>query len=254
MIIIKIEITEKLVDAIVNIGEQILLCGGEVHRAEDSLKRMFTAYGAKKIDVFIITSSIVVTVHTENGEAFTQTRRILKTSTDCEKLHQLNELSRNICKFKLEPEQINTEYEKILKTKTYPLWLEFIAYAMIATAFTLFFGGSFIEAGVSFIIGALIRLVILLCNLKISNLIFTKFISSLCITALAYLSFKLNMVSTVDNIIIGNIMTLIPGVGFTTALKDLLVGDSLAGTLRTIEAGIAALSIAAGYFVFTFFI
>ncbi len=254
MIKISAEITEKLFDSVVDIVEQILLCGGEVHRAEESLMRMLAAYGAKKIDVFIITSSIVATVHTENGDVFTQTRRILKTNTDCEKLHKLNELSRNICKYKYSSQEINQEYAKILEIKAYPLWLEFIAYSLIGGAFTLFFGGGFLEAAVALIIGAVVRLVVLLCNLKINNIIFIKFLSSFCITALAYLSLKIGIVTTVDNIIIGNIMTLIPGVGFTTALKDLLVGDSLAGTLRTIEAGIAALSIAAGYFVFTFLI
>jgi uncharacterized membrane protein YjjP (DUF1212 family) len=47
-------------------------------------------------------------------------------------------------------------------------------------------------------------------------------------------------------------MTLIPGTGLTTALKDLFVGDSIAGLLRTIEACIIALAIAAGYFSVAF--
>ena len=44
-------------------------------------------------------------------------------------------------------------------------------------------------------------------------------------------------------------MALLPGIGLTNALRDLFVGDSIAGLLRTIEACITALSIAAGYFV-----
>ena len=63
------------------------------------------------------------------------------------------------------------------------------------------------------------------------------------------MALKLGFIPTVDKVIIGNIMTLIPGIGLTTALKDLLVGDSIAGMLRTIEACITALAIAAGYFV-----
>ena len=43
-------------------------------------------------------------------------------------------------------------------------------------------------------------------------------------------------------------MALIPGVGFTNAMRDLFMGDSISGVLRTIEAVLLALAIAAGYF------
>ena len=79
--------------------------------------------------------------------------------------------------------------------------------------------------------------------------IFIKFTSALIATVIAFLALKLNFISKVDMVIIGNIMTLIPGIGLTTALKDLLVGDSIAGLFRIIEACISALAIAAGYFV-----
>ena len=51
--------------------------------------------------------------------------------------------------------------------------------------------------------------------------------------------------------IIGNIMSLIPGIGLTNALRDLFTGDSIAGLLRSIEALLIALAIAAGYFLST---
>ena len=44
-------------------------------------------------------------------------------------------------------------------------------------------------------------------------------------------------------------MTLIPGIGLTNALRDLFTGDSIAGLLRSIEAVLTALAIAAGYFL-----
>ena len=46
-----------------------------------------------------------------------------------------------------------------------------------------------------------------------------------------------------------NIMTLIPGIGLTNALRDLFTGDSIAGLLRSIEAVLTALAIAAGFYL-----
>jgi uncharacterized membrane protein YjjP (DUF1212 family) len=53
-------------------------------------------------------------------------------------------------------------------------------------------------------------------------------------------------------LIIGNIMTLIPGIGLTNSLRDLFAGDSISGALRMIDALILAASIACGYIVTTF--
>ncbi len=244
---------DKLLNAVMDIGEQMLVCGGEVHRVEDSLQRIFCAYGTKRADIFIITSSIVVTVHT-NEDTYTQTRRITETSTDYDKLHKLNELSRNICKYKFSSKEIQKRLSDISAAKTYPLWLEFMCYSVIAGAFTLFFGGNITDAIVSFIAGAFVRLVILVCDKTVKNKIFTKFISAATATSIAFLALNLTLISSVDKVIIGNIMTLIPGIGLTTALKDLLVGDSIAGLLRTIEACITALAIAVGYLVITFLV
>ena len=40
--------------------------------------------------------------------------------------------------------------------------------------------------------------------------------------------------------------------GFTNALRDLFTGDSIAGILRSLEAVLSAVGIAAGYFLFVF--
>ncbi len=246
---------KKRLDLALDIGEQMLLSGAEVHRVEDSLTRICTAFGAIRVDVFIITTSMVLTVHDSNGLAYTQTRRILSSGTDFNKLSRLNALSRKICSNDgLTYEEIRSELLVISSAKTYPLWLEFIIYSVIAMAFTLFFGGSLIQSIVSLFIGFLVRLVILFSDKFVKNKIFNKFIASFGLTAFSYLALKIKLVLSVDEIIIGNIMVLISGVGLTNSLRDLFTGDSMAGVLRFIEALLTALAIALGYLVFIFLI
>lgn len=103
-----------------NIGEAMLLSGAEVHRVEDSLYRICSAFGAERTDVFIITSSMIVTVHTADGSVFTETRRIVSMGTDFEKLDKLNSLSRKICYKGMTLEEIDTELDKINGIKAYP--------------------------------------------------------------------------------------------------------------------------------------
>ncbi len=240
---------EQLLHCVMDIGEQMLCSGAEVHRVEESIRRMCGALGAARVDVFIITSSMVVTVFTDDEHSLTQTRRITSSATDFEKLHHLNSLSRRICAQPLTAQEIRDELGRISAGKTYPFWLECAAYACIAGAFTLFFGGTAVEMLVSLMIGLVVRLGILLSDKMITNKIFSKFFSAVIATVLAFAAVRAGWILAVDKIIIGNIMSLIPGIGLTNALRDLFTGDSIAGLLRSIEAVLTACAIAAGYFL-----
>lgn len=240
---------KKLLDCAMDIGEQMLICGAEVHRVEDSIERMCQAFGAKRVDVFIITSSMVVTVFVEDEVSFTETRRISASGTDMERLHRLNQLSRKICQENMTAEEIKKEYEQCIDSRPYPFWLVCLSYGMIAGAFTAFFGGGIRDIILSPMIGIAISLITYLAEKVVMNKIFVKFLCSFVISALAFLSLKLGWIASVDKVIIGNIMVLIPGIGLTNAIRDLFVGDSIAGILRLVEAVLIALAIAAGYFI-----
>lgn len=241
--------TKSLLSSAMDIGEQMLCSGAEIYRVEDSMNRILNAYGFKRVDVFIITSSMVISVYDLNDEVYTQTRRIKGTSINLDKLDKLNSLSRMICLNKPEPEKINEELSKINASLHYPVWLNVLATAFIAMAFTLFFGGGFSEASISFVIGVITKIVSYFTDKVKTNILFERFIHSFLICFLAFITVKLSFVTTPDKIIIGNIMYLIPGVGFTNALRDMFKGDIFAGVHRTIESLLLAFSIAAGYIV-----
>ena len=83
---------EQILAGILDIGEIMLVSGAEVNRVEDTVQRMAKAYGCNRVDVFTITSSIVVTVHRE-GKIYTQTRRIREYRTDIARIEACNSLT-----------------------------------------------------------------------------------------------------------------------------------------------------------------
>lgn len=238
-------------DTIMDIGEQMLLCGAEIHRVEDSMERMCSALGATDVDVFIITSSMVVTVHTSD-RCFTQTRRIVNAGNDIERLHKLNQLSRDICGGKLNLEDISDRLKEINQQKRYPLWAEILSYIFITSSFAYFFGGNLRDTLTAAFIAVILRFTVLFIDKFEINKIFGKLICAFVATVLSFSAMKLGFIGNIDKVMIGNIMVLIPGVGLTNALRDLFVGDSVSGLLRLIEAFLATLAIAAGYFLFVF--
>ena len=125
---------------------------------------------------------------------------------------------------------------------------------LISGAFTIFLGGNFIESVASALIGLVLSIIVYFSEKAFLNKIFAKFIGAFAITFGAYIFMKSGAIHTIDKVIIGNIMLLIPGVGLTNAFRDLLVGDNIAGLIKLIEAVLSALAIVAGYFLFIFLV
>lgn len=240
-------LTEELLYCVMDIGEQMLVSGAEINRVEDSIRRICKAYNGKRIDVFTITSSIVVTVQREDGSILTQTRRIYKYSTNLDKVDKLNSLSRYICSNRPEPEYIIDELKEINKEKVYSSTIEYFAYAIIAGGFTIFFGGTLMDALVSSLIAILLKLFIIVVQKVDKNVIFSNIICSFIIGILAIVSVNVGVGDNLDKIIIGNIMLMIPGIALTNSIRDIISGDTISGLFRLCEAVVVALSIAVGF-------
>ena len=92
----------EVLSAAMDIGEHMLKSGAEVYRVEDCIRRICYAYGASSVDVFCITSSILLTIDFPGEHRISQTRRIETYSTDLERVDRLNQLSRRMCAQRME--------------------------------------------------------------------------------------------------------------------------------------------------------
>ncbi len=236
-----------LLSCALDIGEQMLISGAEIYRVEDCIKRICLSYGMKRIDVFTITSSIVASLEDNEHRNITQTRRISSYNTDLSKLDKLNQLSREMCATTPPLEDVHKRVKAIASAKKYPFPVECAVYGAVAAGFTVFFGGSFRDALVSLVIGVILRLIVFTAAKSKVNQVFSSLISSFVMCFLAFLCVNHIYGDSIDNIVIGNIMLLIPGVGLTNSLRDLISGDIMAGMLRLCEVVLIALSIAGGY-------
>ncbi len=240
--------TEELIYVAIELGERLLICGAEVSRVEESLNRICHAYGASKTHVYATTTSMIVSVENDDGHVITQTRRITSTSTDIEKLDALNNLSRYITANTPDVKAIKEKFNEIDETKQYHPALIIFCYALIAGSFTLFFGARTpLEIIFSFLIGGIIGNINMFGEHFGLQKLMLKLICAFVACTLAFLVAKIPIIPTVDNIIIGNVMSLISGIGLTNALRDLFTGDVNTGILRLIDALLLAAVIAAGY-------
>lgn len=238
---------EQILSGALDIGEQMLLCGAEVGRVETAIRLICSAYGCTRTDVFTITSSIVVSVEDKEGVHLTQTRRITGTGTDLTRLHQLNELSREVCANKPEFDYIRSRLREICVKEPYPLWLQALGSGLIAFAFAVFFGGTWMDGVVAAPLGIGLRYLTWILQRSGMNQIFINVVASFLLATAAMLLTRNGIGDDVNKIIIGNIMLLIPGIALTNSLRDMISGDIMTGMLRFFDAVLVAAAIAAGY-------
>lgn len=239
--------TERILSCILDMGELLLVSGAEVMRVEDTVKRLCTAYGFVRTDVFTITSSIVLTVHTHSGRVFTQTRRIVARDTDLERVANVNALSRKLCSEPVNAQVFRQQLDVIRKGRTYPHWVQAACYGGISAGFSVFFGGTIYDAVAALLSGLVLFGVLQFCRLLKLNSILQSILAS-SLTALAVvLLISAGIGQHADKITIGNIMLLIPGIAFTNSLRDLINGDTISGILGISEAIVKAVAIAIGF-------
>lgn len=238
---------DAVLACILDMGELLLTGGGEVFRVEDTLSRLCTAYGFQKINVFSITSSIVLTVECPDGKILTQTRRIIARGTNLQCVAQVNALSRQLCASPVPVAEFQKKLEEIRKEKTYSRPVMAFGYALISCVFAIFFGGSWLDG----LAAAISGLVVYFSQLLIGRLRMNNLLENLLVSAFTALTVvllvQLGIGHSPAKITIGNIMLLIPGISFTTSLRDMINGDTISGLIGISEAAIKAIAIAIGF-------
>lgn len=239
------ELHQILTDAL-DVGEGLLIRGAEVGRVEDTITRILKSQGADRVDVFTITSSIVVTCHF-GDRTLTQTRRVREASYDMTALSSLNGLSREICTGDLSHREIARRLRAIAAAPAYSFRASMLFYGFTSFAFSLFFGGSFLDAVISGVIGMLIRL--MLRGLRALGVpgIATTLLCAIAGGFLAHGLMGLGVPCSAGKISIGDIMLLVPGITMTNSIRDMFTGDTISGLLRFSEALLLSLALAWGF-------
>ena len=239
--------TALMLHTLLELGESMLADGADVRRVEQTLTRMGLAYGAVRMDVFVITSSIVLTMRFPDETSVTQTRRIEKSAvTDFGKLEAINAISRSYCE-KPFPVQELADRLHLAKGCSPARWKLFAGSSLGAGALTVFFGGAWFDGLAAAIFALALCLLQTYLPLICKNKVLFNFLAAFCVGSLIGLVCRAIPTLHGDKIIIGDIMLLIPGLAFTNAVKDIFIGDTISGVMRLIETVLWAAALALGF-------
>ncbi|MGN0467677.1 MAG: threonine/serine exporter family protein [Acutalibacteraceae bacterium] len=240
---------QSMLSLAMDIGKSMIMCGAEINRVEETITRICATYSMKRTEVFSIVSMMSVTAVDEQGNTYTQSRRVYSYSTNLGRLEKLNALSRKICENKCTINQARTELEEINKEKNKFHPTALFGSMIAAGAFTVFFGGSAADAFAAMLIAVLIYMMNTFIKTRSMNKLFYTALCSALSGTLAILFTKIGFGDNAKMIMIGDIMLIIPGLMLINSVREMLCGDVVSGLLRMTESIIIALAIACGFAV-----
>lgn len=240
---------KRIIKIATQTGKIMLSNGAETYRVEDTVQRMAESRGLEDVNVFVITTGILFSA-THEGETITILERVNSQSIDLESIDRANEFSRSFTLGKLSLEESEIQVKQLQNPPKFSKIIRILGSGMGGGFFVLLFNGTFYEFLLAYIASALtVYLTDSLeskhFNFFIKNII-GGFLSALFGVVFVLMIRQFGMQASINTVIIGPLMTLVPGVSLTNGIRDLISGELIAGSAKIMEALFIAIALAFG--------
>lgn len=238
---------ESILFFAVRVGEIMLRSGAETYRVEDTIVRILSCHDFTHVDTFVTPTVIMATIKGNSFPICSTLRRIKNRSTRLDKIEYVNQLSRDYVTGELALDHAMEQLEVIDQKAPYKKIWVVLATGLSSGFFCLMFQGRLLEFLIAFFTGITIANIQFSLRAKEIVNYFILFNVSLVIGVVVTLTtlFAPNLLNS-QAIVIGCIMSLVPGVAFTNAIRDTIGDELLSGMSRGVEALFIAVAIAAG--------
>ncbi|GAE36583.1 threonine/serine exporter family protein [Halalkalibacter akibai] len=238
---------DRMMDICLLAGEIMLTYGAETYRVEETLERMAKSAHFNNVHSFVTTTGIFLSFEEDGKGDVMQMIRVDDRMQDLNKVTLVNQVSREFVSGELNGDQAWDKLQKIAKAPAnYSALLLHFSSGVAGGAFSYLFGGNLFDTIPAFIAGFVASWCIVFLQDYTKVKFFAEFMSAFLGGAVAIGLVLLGVGENLNQVIIGTLMPLVPGIPLTNAVRDLMSGDLVAGVSRGAEAIITALSIATG--------
>lgn len=240
--------TEKdlLMDVCLLAGKLLLQSGAETYRVEDTMRRIATTYHIKETQCFVTPTGIIFSIETEEP-AETRLISVAERTTDLHKVTNVNTISRGITGGSLTLAGAYRQLKKIEAEKLmFPIPLQIIAAAVASGCFLIMFQGKWSDFLPAVVAGGGGFTGLLIIQKWIPVKFLAEFMASIIIALLSFAFVHLGKGHQLDQIIIGAVMPLVPGLLITNAVRDLMAGHLLSGLAKGAEAFLTSCAVGSG--------
>lgn len=237
---------KKVLRLTAGVGEELIGCGAEISRVEDTMNRIALHYGMTNRQIFIIANGVFVNLEKGDYEKNVSIAHVPQINVDLSKLCDINTLSRDIEQKNLSIDEALERFYKIKNNRDKFVWSHILASGIGAGAFCYLFGGDLMDCIGALLMGLLVwAFFIIVAKYNLSKVLL-NIMGSFIVTAGCILLAQVGLVHHLDQAIMGAIIPMIPGVAFTNGIRDIADGDYISGGIRLLDAVLIFICIAAG--------
>lgn len=238
--------TYEIMEVCLLAGKIMLQSGGETYRVEDTMMRIAAAFGIEASHSYVTPTGIIFSAE-GNEPTKTKLIRIMTRSTDLKKVAMVNSISRRITSGEVNPEEALKLFKELEALNvTFPFMVQVAAASIASGCFMIMFMGEWLDFIPAMLTGGLGYFGFLYFHRFIPVKFFSEFLASFIIGLLAVIFVKVGLGQQLDKIIIGSVMTLVPGLLVTNAVRDLMAGHLVSGLSKGAEALLTAFAIGSG--------
>lgn len=232
----------------VDLGGELLKNGGRVYSVHQTMEHILESFGVHDYSLFVLSSGVWATLGKGSEERGSSLRSISSNKMHLGRTSKLYDLAR-VAAEEADRSKLD-EYRETLSRyaniKFYPAALRNLASAFGSAGFCYLFDGNVLDCLIAAMCGFLVQNLIYVLTKKSSiNYIPTMLgvaFASIVVTGLT----RYFPVLGHDAIMTATIISLMPGVSFTTAIRDFFNGDYISGGVRMTDVILRAVCIAAG--------
>lgn len=239
---------KMLVDMAALAGTLMLENGAEIYRVEDTIRYILGVSGLETRQAFVVSTGLMLSLDDPSIDAITVIRRVDSKGIQLNVITMVNEISREFCLKKITLEEAYSKM-KNLKVNQYSGLVKDAALIFVSAFFTGMLGGTILDMIAAGVLGILLAVWTWLSRGLRMHSIIHSFVGSLLMASGAVGIMHIPAILIHLNlVIIGAIMSLVPGAAITNAIRDTLHGDYSAGGAKILEAFVKAAMIALGVY------
>lgn len=231
-------------------GRIIIENGGETYRAEETIRLMGHGLGLTEVESFAVPSGLFISFRSAEGELETSVKRIHRQETNLTRIDRVNDVSRKVSRGEMDVREALEALQKI-ESGTGPFsagWL-MLGALICAGGFSLIFGGRIREVAAAGLVAAVVQMAGILNTKFHIRWLATSIVGGFLTSLLPHLICRYIPGISMETVIAGALMPLVPGLAMTNAVQDTMRGDMVSGLSHGSQAVLTACLVAGGALV-----
>ncbi len=237
----------ECLDMAAHAGVLLLQSGGEVRRVSKTMEHILNHCGYHDYHIFVISNGIFATLNEGSEDRCHVVRRVTMKPMNLDIVIRVNEISRQLTSSALTPEEAYKAFYAVDDNRVpHEKELLILASGVSGAAFTAILGGGNVsEIVTALFLGAILQVILSLFPDSTPKFL-ADIMGSFCISSIIALLCHTFMPLRMSALIPGVIIVMVPGVAFTTSIRDFLQGDFLSGVIHLADALLTAIGICVG--------